>query len=29
MKTRFRSIFLEALEVHTLFVPKVVTACVI
>ncbi|KAK7158515.1 hypothetical protein R3I94_004976 [Phoxinus phoxinus] len=29
MKTRFRGIFLEALEVHTLFVPKVVTACVI
>uniref|UniRef100_A0A8C1UT45 DDE Tnp4 domain-containing protein n=1 Tax=Cyprinus carpio TaxID=7962 RepID=A0A8C1UT45_CYPCA len=29
MKTRFRCIFLEALEVHTLFVPKVVTACVI
>ncbi|KAJ8014716.1 hypothetical protein DPEC_G00018610 [Dallia pectoralis] len=29
MKTRFRCIFLEALEVQTLFVPKVVTACVI
>ncbi|KAJ7983945.1 hypothetical protein DPEC_G00368690 [Dallia pectoralis] len=29
MKTCFRCIFLEALEVQTLFVPKVVTACVI
>ncbi|KAF3833970.1 hypothetical protein F7725_025174 [Dissostichus mawsoni] len=29
LKTRFRSIFLEALEVHPKFVPKVVTACVI
>ncbi|KAJ7998346.1 hypothetical protein DPEC_G00221740 [Dallia pectoralis] len=29
MKNRFKCIFLEALEVHTLFVPKVVTACVI
>ncbi|XP_033988432.1 putative nuclease HARBI1 [Trematomus bernacchii] len=29
MKTRFRCIFLETLEVHHKFVPKVVTACVI
>ncbi|XP_060789313.1 putative nuclease HARBI1 [Neoarius graeffei] len=29
MKTRFRCIFLEPLEVHPQFVPKVVTACVI
>ncbi|XP_053724751.1 uncharacterized protein LOC128760972 [Synchiropus splendidus] len=29
MKTRFRCIFLDALEVQALFVPKVVTACVI
>lgn len=27
MKTRFRCIFLEALEVHTLFVPKVMNHC--
>ncbi|KAJ8014622.1 hypothetical protein DPEC_G00017550 [Dallia pectoralis] len=29
MKNRFKCIFLKALEVQTLFVPKVVTACVI
>ncbi|XP_042609728.1 putative nuclease HARBI1 [Cyprinus carpio] len=29
MKTRFRSIFLQALEVHYTFVPHVVTACTI
>ncbi|KAK0151433.1 putative nuclease HARBI1 [Merluccius polli] len=29
MKTRFRCIFLEALEVHSEFVPKVVTACAV
>ncbi|XP_034752475.1 putative nuclease HARBI1 [Etheostoma cragini] len=29
MKPRFRCIFLEALEVHPQFVPKVVTACVV
>lgn len=29
MKTRFRSIFLQALEVHHTFVPHVVTACTI
>lgn len=27
MKTRFRCIFLEALEVHPLFVPKVINHC--
>lgn len=29
MKTRFRCIFLEALEVQTQFVPKVVTTCAV
>ncbi|KAL1249108.1 hypothetical protein QQF64_022426 [Cirrhinus molitorella] len=29
MKTRFQSIFLQALEVHYTFVPHVVTACTI
>ncbi|CAM4571017.1 unnamed protein product [Leuciscus chuanchicus] len=29
MKTRFRSIFLKALEVHHTFVPHVITACAI
>ncbi|XP_010764908.1 putative nuclease HARBI1 [Notothenia coriiceps] len=29
MKTRFRSIFLKALEVHHTFVPQVITACAI
>ncbi|XP_070408085.1 putative nuclease HARBI1 [Nothobranchius furzeri] len=29
MKTRFRAIFLQALEVHPTFVPHVVTACAI
>ncbi|KAL7399102.1 hypothetical protein ABVT39_020322 [Epinephelus coioides] len=29
MKTRFRAIFLQALEVHHTFVPQVITACAI
>ncbi|XP_033971456.1 putative nuclease HARBI1 [Trematomus bernacchii] len=29
MKTRFRSIFLKALEVHHTFVPQVITACAV
>ncbi|CAL8293357.1 unnamed protein product [Arctogadus glacialis] len=29
MKTRFRAIFLQALEVHHTFVPHVITACAI
>ncbi|RVE60133.1 hypothetical protein OJAV_G00177860 [Oryzias javanicus] len=29
MKTRFRAIFLQALEVHHTFVPHVVTACAV
>ncbi|KAL7380569.1 hypothetical protein ABVT39_019890 [Epinephelus coioides] len=29
MKTRFRAIFLQALEVHHTFVPQVITACAV
>ncbi|CAK6979926.1 uncharacterized protein LOC125891523 [Scomber scombrus] len=29
MKTKFRAIFLKALEVHHTFVPQVITACAI
>ncbi|KAJ4935043.1 hypothetical protein JOQ06_007821 [Pogonophryne albipinna] len=29
MKTRFRSIFLKALEVHHTFIPQVITACAV
>ncbi|MEQ2282358.1 hypothetical protein AMECASPLE_039764 [Ameca splendens] len=29
MKTRFRAIFLQVLEVHHTFVPHVITACAI
>ncbi|XP_071062736.1 putative nuclease HARBI1 [Pseudochaenichthys georgianus] len=29
MKTRFRSIFLQALEVHHTFVPQIITACAV
>ncbi|MEQ2163832.1 hypothetical protein GOODEAATRI_034616 [Goodea atripinnis] len=29
MKTRFRAVFLQALEVHNTFVPHVITTCAI